>query len=68
MGSPNEKEFYLEALRLNDSKDVAVAKKWWGVFSSKSFVRFVNEKSTEESADETESGDTSDENADGKAA
>ncbi len=32
MGRPNEKEFYLEALRLNDSKDVAVAKKWWGVF------------------------------------
>ena len=38
------------------------------LFSSKSFVRLVNEKSTEESADETESGDTSDENADGKAA
>lgn len=38
------------------------------LFSSKSFVRLVNEKSTEESADETESGDTSAENADGKAA
>ncbi|MGN0790840.1 MAG: energy-coupled thiamine transporter ThiT [Christensenellales bacterium] len=38
------------------------------LFSSKSFVRLVNEKSTEESADEIESGDTSDENADGKAA
>lgn len=30
------------------------------LFSSKSFVRLVNEKSTEESADEIESGDTSD--------
>lgn len=38
------------------------------LFSSKSFVRLVNEKSTEESADETESGDTSADNADGKAA
>lgn len=38
------------------------------LFSSKSFVRLVNEKSTEESADEIESGDTSAENADGKAA
>lgn len=38
------------------------------LFSSKSFVRLVNEKSTEESADEIESGDASDENADGKAA
>lgn len=38
------------------------------LFSSKSFVRLVNEKSTEESADEIESSDTSDENADGKAA
>lgn len=38
------------------------------LFSSKSFVRLVNEKSTEESADETESGDASAENADGKAA
>ena len=38
------------------------------LFSSKSFVRLVNEKSTEESADEIESGDASGENADGKAA
>lgn len=38
------------------------------LFSSKSFVRLVNEKSTEESADEIESGDTSAENTDGKAA
>lgn len=38
------------------------------LFSSKSFVRLVNEKSTEESADEIESGDASNENADGKAA
>jgi thiamine transporter ThiT len=38
------------------------------LFSSKSFVRLVNEKSTEESADEIESGDASDENADDKAA
>lgn len=38
------------------------------LFSSKSFVRLVNEKSTEESADEIESGDASDENADGNAA
>lgn len=38
------------------------------LFSSKSFVRLVNEKSTEESADEIESSDTSAENADGKAA
>lgn len=38
------------------------------LFSSKSFVRLVNEKSTEESADDIESGDTSADNADGKAA
>ena len=38
------------------------------LFSSKSFVRLVNEKSTEESADEIESGDASEENTDGKAA
>ena len=33
MGRPKENEFYLEALRLNDSKDVGVAKKWWKVFA-----------------------------------
>ena len=38
------------------------------LFSSKSFVRLVNEKSTEESADEIESSDASEENTDGKAA
>lgn len=33
MGRPTERDFYYEALRLNDSKDVGVAKKWWKVFT-----------------------------------